>query len=374
MEKTAALLIFIEPTPYILGLLSQIAEQSTFRVDIGFLGVNLSQSWDLPTEGVGAFLMPQGIWRTVRMLARKLSTECYTVMHLAGWGHPILIVAMLLGWYYRVPVFLESDTPIPFGTPLWKRLFKRIVYPFIFRIPKTVLPAGTRQALYFRQYGVPSRKIRLAQMTVDVTRIIQLSDQSRILKGKDKLRFEFGLAENQTVFIFVGRLESYKGIEDLLGAFGELSREMPNIALLIVGDGSQREKVAAASIRNPTIRYLGRLESEEVVRAYNAADVAVLPASFEPWGLVVNEAMASGLPVIVSDRVGCADDLVKVRRTGLIFPAECKAGLKDAMQYMVENPADRKKMGNQGRQLISSWTLENWATNIVDAWTHRDSA
>lgn len=365
----AALLIFIEPTPYVLGLLRRITERSALHVDTGFLGENISQPWNLRPEDVGAFLIPAAIWPAVRILAKKLSTGCYKVLHLAGWGHPILVVAMLLGWYYRVPVFLESDTPIPVGVPFWKRLIKRIAFPLLFRIPKTVLPGGTRQALYFRHYGVPAKRVRVAQMTVDVAHITKFSDQYRGVEAKQGLRLEFGLAENQTVFIFVGRLESYKGIECLLDAFQDLCRSTSNVVLLVVGDGSQRKKATAPSELNPTVRYLGRLESEEVLKAYNAADIAVLPSLFEPWGLVVNEAMASGLPVIVSDRVGCIDDLVKDGQTGLIFPAGCKARLKDSMKYLVENPINRKKMGVQARQLIADWTLENWAINIVSAWT-----
>lgn len=374
MQKQAPLLIYIEPTPYVLGVIRQIAECSKAPVEVLFIGTNMSQPWNLSLRGMPASYLPNGTIAAALEIFRKLSARQYSLLHLAGWGHWTLLLALLLGWCYRVPVFMESDTPLPIGLPLWKRVFKRLFYPLLFRIPTKVLPAGLRQAAYFRHYGVHSDRIVKVQMTVDVADIIRRSNIISEQKARPGLRREFGFSESQTVFIYVGRLEAYKGIEIMLDAFDELVRTHPQAALLVLGEGPERKRVEAAARGNESIRYVGRLEYDRVIQAYICADVAVVPSTFEPWGLVVNEAMAAGLPSITSDRVGCVDDLVKHGETGRIFSAGSRLRLKDSMQYLVEHSEKRKKMGNQARQLIAGWTLENWATNIVDAWSGGERA
>ena len=94
--------------------------------------------------------------------------------------------------------------------------------------------------------------------------------------------------------------------------------EENDLCLAVAGDGSLRAHVEAIAAKpDCRVTYLGRLSGDDVLRSYLAADLLVLPSLFEPWGLVINEAMACGLPVIVSDRVGCADDLVRPAETGL---------------------------------------------------------
>ena len=140
---------------------------------------------------------------------------------------------------------------------------------------------------------------------------------------------------------------------------GDLRRKLADVSLLIAGDGSLREWIEQQAA--PPIYYLGRLSGESVWEAYAASDIFVLPSHFEPWGLVVNEAMASGLPVIATDRVGCVDDLVRHGVTGLIVPAEAPDQLLSAMKSLANDPGARRRMGAQAKELIADWTLENAA-------------
>jgi len=281
----------------------------------------------------------------------------------------VLLMALFLGWIYRIPVFIESDTPLRVDLPVWKRFIKRLLYPLLFKIPKTFLPGGTRQAQYFRHYGVSENRIVIAEMTVDVTHIMAKSQQIIENNLRKKIRAEFGFTNEQTVFVYVGRFDPLKGgVTELLEAFASLHKSHPSAALLIVGDGSQRQLVQAAAQTLLSVKYTGRLSLNDVIKAYNAADVALLPSYAESWGLVVNEAMAVGLPVIVTDRVGCVDDLVIDGKTGRIIQASSSEQLREAMCYLFDNPNERQKMGASGRELISHWTLENEANNIVKAW------
>jgi glycosyltransferase involved in cell wall biosynthesis len=158
-------------------------------------------------------------------------------------------------------------------------------------------------------------------------------------------------------------------LQELLSAFARVVAEENDLRLAIAGDGSLRPRVEAlAANADCHITYLGRLSGNDVLRAYLAADVVVLPSLFEPWGLVVNEAMACGLPVIVSDRVGCADDLVRHGGTGLVFGAGDKSSLTDAIRLLVRDAPARRLMRHAAESLISDWTLGKEARNIVCAW------
>jgi glycosyltransferase involved in cell wall biosynthesis len=368
MQRVEALLVYIEPTPYVVGLIQRIAKSWKSKTEVLFIDANVSQAWDLRGEEPCGSYLPKNSVVAGRELASKLSTGRYELLHLAGWGHPVLLFALILAWWYRIPVFMESDTQLPISLPLWKRMVKRLVYPKLFRIPVRLLAGGSRQVEYFRYYGVNNDRIVKGQMTVDVTAIMRRSDAIREQGSKVTLRQQFGLCDRHIVFIYVGRLEAYKGIADLLDAFNELYKSHPDAALLIVGDGTQRAQVETAARTSRAVRYVGRLNSADVVVAYNCADVAILPSTREPWGLTVNEALAVGLPVIVSDRVGCADDLVQHGHSGLIFPAGSKERLRESMRYLLENSQTRAEMGKAGRYIIAPWTLEEQARITVNTW------
>ena len=369
VEARSALLIYVEPTPYRLGLIRNIAQCLTVSPEVLFIASNVSQQWNLTLNETSAAYLPAGTLAAAYEIGRRLATGRYRLVQLAGWsGRGVLICAWLLAWWHRVPIFVESDTQLPLGLPLWKRVVKRLVYPLLFRIPRKVFAAGSRQAAYFRYYGVDSERIVIDQMTVDVSDIMSRSNALREKVSMADLRKEFGLRAGQTVFIFVGRLELYKGIGCLLEAFGKLSQLNPEASILIVGDGPERARVEAAAKGNESILYAGRLDYEKVIRAYNCSSVAVVPSLFEPWGLVVNEAMAVGLPVIASDRVGCVDDLVRHDKTGLVFPSDSTEALRVSMCQLLQDPQKCNAMGAAGRQLISGWTLEHQARKIVAAW------
>jgi glycosyltransferase involved in cell wall biosynthesis len=244
---------------------------------------------------------------------------------------------------------------------------KRRVYPWIFRIPKVFLPGGSRQAAYLREFGVPPSRIEIARMTSDVSAITAHAAAFTPTRRASILRAH-GLEEDRVRILYVGRLEPHKGVADLLDAFDGLQDEIPMAQLLIAGSGGLQGLVEAAAAQSEAIRYLGHLSGERVWDAYAAADIFVLPSRSEPWGLVVNEAMAAGLPVIATDRVGCVDDLVQNGITGTVVPAESRDHLRQAMKALVVDAALRRRMGSAGVAAISSWTLDGAAANTIRAW------
>lgn len=355
------LLIYIEPTSYLMPLWREIKARSNVETRIVFLEENLSQPWnlDLRDDTYVEILRGSRVRKLLRLL-QLIGQHDIKLIGLAGWGHSLLMAALLFAWVRRIPVTVESDTQLDPATAIWRRGLKQLVLPVIFRIPKLFFPAGTRQANYFMSYGVAKDKIRIAQMTVDVR---------FIMKQVDLCREKMTSSKNMPVtFLYVGRLEAYKGIHDLLDAFINLIRQGENGRLVIVGNGGLTELVESVACDYPAIEYLGRLSGDALMHVYSQADVFVLPSRIEPWGLVINEALAASLPVIATDRVGCVDDLVRDGENGWIVPYANPVRLAEAMRIFIQKPGTAEMMGRISRQMISNWTIEDEARILVAAW------
>lgn len=358
------LLIYIEPTSYLLPLWREIKARAGVETRIVFLEENLTQPWNLDLQGDSDVEMLRGSWaaKLVRLL-QLIGQRDVELVDLAGWGHPLLMVALLFAGMRRIPVTIESDTQFDPTTAAWRRALKRLILPALFRIPKLFFPAGTRQAAYFMRYGVNRERIRIAQMTVDVCSIMAQVD------GYRAEAVSAPCSGGPAVFLYVGRLEPCKGIQDMLDAFVDLVRQGEKSRLIIVGDGCLRGLVESVARAYPSIEHLGRLTGEALFRVYSLADVFVLPSRVEPWGLVINEAMAAGLPVIATDRVGCEDDLVREGENGYVVPSACPKSLAEAMRTFIRQPEIAGIMGQTSRQLISTWTIEDEARIMLAAWS-----
>ena len=357
------LLIYIEPTSYLMPLCREILARSSVKTHIVFVEENVSQLWNIDIKNNPDIEVLQGnrIKRLMRLM-QLMSQGDIELVDFAGWGHPLIFVSLFVARLFCIPVTIESDTQFYSDMAVWRRLLKQLLFPLFFRIPIIFFPGGTRQKAYFMRYGVPQNRIRIAQMTMDVKSFMTHIDCYRTEKKS------FLPNEKPLVFLYVGRLESYKGVLELLEAFVLLSEKGVSSRLIIVGDGSLQSQVESFVQRNSAIEYLGRLTGEELYRIYSSADVFVLPSLREQWGLVVNEAMAATLAVIVTDRVGCADDLVCEGQNGFIVPSNSPEKLADAMYSFFRNPELAENMGKRGRKMISSWTIEDEARILLAGW------
>lgn len=365
VPQARILMIYIEPTPYILGLISALQFTWDGQIDVLFLTENASQNWEI-TLDERWMVLPENSREKVYFLSRLFLRNKYCLIHIAGWGHPWLLLFIVTAKLARIPIVAESDTPFFHHKKLSKYIIKRLLYPILFNLINLFLPGGTKQVKYLRHYGVKSARIIPVQMTVDVSGM-QRYAETLTDKDRQRVREVYGINKNDVVFLFVGRLIVHKGIIDLILAFSRIKNQ--NVILLFVGDGELRQKIEKAAKADEKISYAGRLSGKELVETYYAADVLVLPSYFEPWGLVVNEAMAMGRPVIVSDKVGCIDDLVDPHETGIVVKAGRISELQSAIEYLMNAPDKRKAMGRQAAQKIANWTLENEANKITQGWS-----
>lgn len=354
------LMVFVEPTPYILDLISALNLSWPGQIDLIFLKENFSQQWNLSIKQNHVVLSPN-ILLKFKILYRCFFKEKYQIIFLAGWIHPFSLITMILSKFFSIPIVVDSDTPLLNLTPQWKRVIKRLIYPYLFKLPSMFLPAGTRQANYLAHYNVPPHKITIEQMTVDV---VAIQKYIRQLQGgeRDRLRKEIGLKPNDFVFLFTGRLIERKGIRELLQAFEKIN--IPQAKLIIVGDGPLKPYVEAVEKRCHYLYFAGWLEKNVLMNMFFISDVFVLPAHWEPWGLVINEAMAAGKPVIVTDQVGCVDDLIIPGKTGIVIKNKSIDELIDAIIYFCTHPIEYNIMSKHVLEHISHWTLADEANQI----------
>jgi glycosyltransferase involved in cell wall biosynthesis len=225
---------------------------------------------------------------------------------------------------------------------------------------------GKSSAEYLRTYGVPEEVILTAPNAVDTQFFAERAAEIRA--DAERHRQVLGLPDR--FFLFAGRLVREKGIFDLLSAYAALAPEIrTEMGLVFVGDGDARSPLVkrATTINPGAIQVLGFAHRERLAAYYALADVFVFPTHTDPWGLVVNEAMACGLPVISSDAAGCASDLVKDGWNGRVVSSGDIAQLTSAMDELACDAETRALMSERSRERIQQYSPEAWAAGMASA-------
>ena len=190
---------------------------------------------------------------------------------------------------------------------------------------------------------------------------------------RGKIRSQWAIPGDAVTFLYCAKFISKKRPPDLINALDlavkRLGQGEGRIHLLMVGDGELRpecESIAAAG--NLPVTFTGFLNQGEIVKAYVASDCLVLPSdNGETWGLVVNEAMACGIPAIVSDQVGCHPDLIDTGRTGEAFPCGDIERLADLLLSFVSSPERLREMGVHARKKVAEYTVPDVVEGCVEA-------
>lgn len=215
---------------------------------------------------------------------------------------------------------------------------------------------GTSSARYLIRLGAREDRMLSRHAAVIDENVIRAAWEKAGPSRKQE-RTRLGLPEG--VVAFVGRLAPEKNLPRLIQSFRRVAPD--GWKLLVVGDGPLRNLVE----NQPDICWLGGKPWNEVPEALALADALILPSSFEPWGLVVNEAMTCGLPVLVSEKCGCVDDLVRAGENGYLFDPGSDASLENALKtFMSVSASGREQMGVRSLQLISPFSTEKVAREL----------
>jgi glycosyltransferase involved in cell wall biosynthesis len=235
---------------------------------------------------------------------------------------------------------------------------------FIHSCQGYVVP-GTAAAAYLKTFGVPERQIFVAPNAVDVEFFRKSAEEAR---HDAALRHRLSLPSRY--LLFVGRFVRAKGVLDLLSAYAALAAEIrQEVGLVLVGDGEEKDELVRRSCQIDPGRVIfpGFLQKVDLPPLYALAEALVLPTHSDTWGLVVNEALACGLPVIVSDVAGCVADLARDGDNGYVVRARDVDGLSHAMRNLLGDAGERERMAARSCEIGAGFTAQAWAQGIADA-------
>jgi glycosyltransferase involved in cell wall biosynthesis len=242
--------------------------------------------------------------------------------------------------------------------PSWRRSIAQPMVKLMVRGSNALIAVGTRSMQYLRSLGARDERIFTAYSTVDVEHFREVSVRARL--EREQLKSSRGIRQ-RLVVLFCGQLIERKGLRDLVTAFARLNPSQADAALVLVGYGPLAEVLVAMAAElgiREHVYVLDHVEVEDMPRLYAIGDVFVLPSLEETWGLVVNEAMACGLPLVVSDHVGSSVDLVREGHNGFIVPAGDPTMLAKRLGTLLGEDATREKFGRCSARLVDNFTPE----------------
>ena len=252
-------------------------------------------------------------------IADRIAEEKFDAFIVTGWYLKCFWQAINACRKLKIPVLVRGDSQLATPRSKLKALLKEFVYRRMLKRFDGFLTVGQRNREYLLHYGVPAEKIFPAPHFIDNESFAKLAAAAR--PQRDSLRAAWGAGPEQIVVLFVGKFIQEKDLPVLLNGMAEAEQQHPGkFKLVLVGSGpleSEVRQLATARGIEPT--FAGFKNQGELPACYAAADVLALTSMSETWGMVVNEAMACGIPAIVSTACGCQPDLIEEEITGFSF-------------------------------------------------------
>lgn len=309
------------------------------------------------TNNPGASFFSLRDWDVVSQIVRGQ----YDVVWIHGYYSLTHVLAAFTQMLRGRPLLVREEQTLLNLRPAWKRLLKYVWLRLLFS-RAYALCIGSANRDWFRHYGMPERRTFLVPYSIDKERLEAVrSGHEHATQRVRSLRRRFGIAEGAgPVIISVGRMIDKKQPLFLVEAFRRV-RSVKRCCLLLIGSG-QLDEAIRAKISTDRIRdvYLaGFLNQSQVSDAYSCADIFVLASKAdETWGVVVNEAMTFGLPIIVSNRVGSSQDLVRDGHNGFVVPHDDVVQLASRIEVLVDSRELRRRYGAASRDIIKNWNYE----------------
>jgi glycosyltransferase involved in cell wall biosynthesis len=303
-------------------------------------------------------LTPQ-IWRL-------LDRERFDVLVIAGWS--LLATQLAVAWarVHYTPYLLVAENHLQEARPRWVRAVKSSVLRFVVPQAAGHLVPGTLAREHAEHYGARPDTVVLFPNTVDVDAYRLAAE--RLAPARERLRESLGIDPDAVVVTQVGRMMRQKGTDELLEAVALAERRAGSkLHLLLVGDGPLRPELEhrARELDLP-VTFAGFRQGEALFECYAASDVSALLSHRETWGVVVNEAAAFGLPLLLTDAVGAGADLLRPGENGLLVRSGDVEGQADALVRLTDG-ATRRRFGERSAELVASWGYDQSVESFIAA-------
>jgi len=266
----------------------------------------------------------------------------------------------------RIPILMRSEMhPNSLNGKGIKSCLKRSFYRNAFKFIDRAMAIGTQNSQAYLTLGIDESQLTVTPYAVDMRRF-QISEKERLTR-RIQQRAAWGLKDEDVAVLFLGKLTKRKHPEALLAL--ENSQTASTLALVWVGAGEREGTLrkGAMGLRSATPVFAGFASQTKIPDVLWASDIFVMPSEREPWGLVLNEAMAAGLPAVVSDQVGAAPDLCLEGQTGFIVPAGDNEAFIHAVDKLALDRPLRERMGEAALKHIGGWTPQMAARGIEEA-------
>ena len=344
--------LFVEPTEYILDLIAAVYHLRGTTCAFAYNRKTLA------SQGTSDYpvLEQMTFWQRLTFLWQMLKTHHAVAIH--SYADPMSITLIMLNLWWRRTLTFEVDSAWREPKRWLPRHLKRAWLGFWFKRPYVWGCAIGAQVHrdFFLKNGLPESR---------------LSERPNVVNNARYVRPHPSVQTDSFTFGYVGRLVSHKEVDTLIAAFREVVRLHPHVTLSIVGDGPEKTTLQAQAADLPQVVFHGAVYGNEKVALQHQMNTLCLVSSYEPWGLVVNEALAGGTPCIVSACCGCAEPLIQGPRAGIIIPEKDPAALVKAMCYMIEHPSEAAAMGQRGARFIQTqWNYTRYARALDHDTTH----
>jgi glycosyltransferase involved in cell wall biosynthesis len=335
---------------------------TTVRWDVPLLD---GYAWvQVPNRGDGGEsfwgLQNRGLWKIVR------DGKFDALICLTNYTRASFWISYIAARSRGIPFIFGTDasTIQPRDGRRWKLPVKRLAWPLLFRLASQVIVVSTPGRDMMQSLGIPPDRIALLHNTVDNDWWLSAADAV----DRSAVRASWGIDADEKVIVFCAKLQPWKRPLDLVRAFAKAA--IPHSSLLIVGEGPLREQLEAEATclgLGNRIRFLGFVNQSQLPAIYTSADLMVLPSEYEPFAMVVNEAMLCGCPVAVSDRVGAARDLVAPVSPDFIFPHRDVEALASTLRCALSDRMRLESLRHAARARMETWSPRENVTAALAA-------
>ena len=387
-DKYHVLIVASHPVQYAAPLFRLMAKHPSLAIQVAYcsmqgveagydVGFGVNVAWDIPLldgypwvevknnapqPGIGRFfgLINLDLWSLI-------SNENFdAVIVYTGYNYASFWVAASAAKLTKKKFFFSTDTSSiePRNKKRWKTWLKKLLLPAIYSLADSVLVSSTPGKQVVSSLGIPDRRITLTPFVVDNHWWISQASQVDVKAVRQQLH----IPETATVLLFCAKLQPWKRPQDVLAAFAQAN--VPNSYLIFAGEGvlrSELSKEAGLSGVKDKVQFLGFVNQSELPAVYSCADLFILPSDYEPFGVVVNEAMLCGCPVIVSDQVGSGYDLVQHGKNGFIYPCGNVDQLASILKEILPDWSRLQEMGTAATERMNSWSPQENVEAIVTA-------
>lgn len=283
------------------------------------------------------------------------------VVNVSGYYEPAMNTVIFYCRLVGIKVIISVDSTEEDKPNIW---WKEAIKRFVVNRAQGFFCYGSKAAEYMLKFGAKPNQILLENNAVDNQTIASIYQKAYPNREIEKEKYNLRMYN----FIYTGRLMAIKNVDNLLIAFSKLKAK--DWGLIILGDGVEGENLRnyVADNQLEGVRFIEGQAWYNVPKFMALGDVFVLPSYSEPWGLVVNEAMVCGMPVIVSNKCGSSHDLVKNGKNGYTFNPYDTDELAGIMQKFVDASDTIKGFGEASKEIIKKYSPQQVAQEMYDGF------